>query len=162
MTYEGREFTLTACRDSSQVEIYNPPRPRAPWPYPETNLLADWHFTNEDLSPWRIDGSAITARLMNSTTPLDILHARTGAGIRYLRIVCADVASDCGGSLYQDLALKGLPVAGSFDSVFRSSSTFLTTSAAFRVKPGAVALRLTLSPKMPREYDILDTWVMPR
>jgi hypothetical protein len=211
MTYEGREFTLAACRDSSQVEIYDPPQPRAPWPYPETNLLADWHFTNEELSPWRIEGGALTARLMNSRSELDMLHAPTGGGVRYLQIDCAEAASDCGGSVYQDLALKGLPATEAFDygfsgvvsgegegsvevslsqrdaegrslwethftakltdkfydkraadSVFRSSSTFLTTTPEFRVKPDAAALRLTLSPKTPRQYDILDTWVMPR
>jgi hypothetical protein len=211
MTYEGVEFTLTDCRDWSLTEIIDPPQPHAPWPYPETNILADWHFINATLSPWHIDGGAMKISMMNSKTAPDVRFAHDAPGVRYLHINCAEGANDCGGSLYQDVPLKGLPAAKSYDygfsgaiagegeglidvslsqrdaqgrslwetkftarvinsyrnktvasSVYNASSVFLTTTPPFDLKPGAVALRLTLSPKTPQQYDILDSWLMPR
>lgn len=57
MTYEGNDYVRTDCRDWSVTEIYNPPRPHVPWPYPETNILSDWHFNNDGLSPWLVQGA---------------------------------------------------------------------------------------------------------
>ena len=48
------------------------------------------------------------------------------------------------------------------DSIYKASSVFLKTAPAFALKPGAVALRLSLSPKTAKRYDIMDAWVMPR
>ena len=48
------------------------------------------------------------------------------------------------------------------DSVYNGSSVYLETSPAVTRKPGAVALRFSLSPRTPALYDILDTWLMPR
>ena len=108
MTYEGNVYTLTACRDWSYTEIYNPPRPHTPWPYPEANILADWHFTNAELSPWTLQGDAMTSELMNSRTEADTKFAPGGLdhgrGVRYLQLSCSDNAPDCG-SLHQDIPI---------------------------------------------------------
>ncbi len=214
MSYEGRVFTLVACRDWSYTEINNPPRPHAPWPYPEANILADWHFTNGDLSPWALQGNAMTSELMNSRTEFDTKLAPGGlahaAGVRYLQLSCPGDSRNCG-SLHQDIPIKNLPRANSYDygfsgvvddggdgvvdvslsqrdaqgrslwedhfaahltdhyrnravknSVYKASSVFLKTAPALAVKPGAVALRLTLSPRTAKRYDIVDAWVLPR
>ncbi len=121
MTYEGHVYTLVACRDWSTTEINNPPRPHAPWPYPEANILADWHFTNAELSPWAVRGTAISSELMNSRTVADTKFApgglEGGAGVRYIQLSCADNAKDCG-SLYQDIPIGDLPNSTSYDYGF--------------------------------------------
>ena len=48
------------------------------------------------------------------------------------------------------------------DSVYNGSLVFLNTSPPVALKPGAVALRFSLSPRMPVLYDIIDAWLMPR
>jgi hypothetical protein len=48
------------------------------------------------------------------------------------------------------------------DSVYNSSSVFLETSPPVTLKPGAVGLRFSLSPRTPAQYDILDTWLVQR
>jgi len=48
------------------------------------------------------------------------------------------------------------------DSVYDASLMFLETSPPVAVEPSAVSLRLSLSPRDPVRYDILDTWLMPR
>jgi hypothetical protein len=212
MTYEGAEYVRAECRDWSITGIYHPPRPHAPWPYPETNILADWHFNNDDLSPWVSQG-ALKASPENSRTAQDAGYEPNGPGLRYLRLSCPESAQDCGGTLHQDIPIKDLPKAKSYDygfsgalaaegdgdgmievslsqrdaegrslwedrftahvrsryrkwavedSVYKASSAFLKTAPDFELKPGAVSLRLTLAPKIPQTYDILDTWIMPR
>jgi hypothetical protein len=216
MTYEGIDFTLTACRDSSLTEVNSPPRPHAPWPYPESNVLADWHFTNAILPPWRIEevkpeAGTFKITLGNSNTPLDTRLARGRAGVRYIQIDCSNQGPDHIGSLFQDVALSKNTAARTYDfgisgviagageglvdvslsqidakgrelakssltahftnkyrdktaaeSVFRSSSVFLATSSSFNARPDAVSMRLTIQPKTPQKYDIIDAWVMPR
>lgn len=213
MVYEGHAFTIVGCRDWSDAEINDPPHPHAPWPYPEENILANWHFTNGEVSPWSLLGGAMTSELMNSRTEADTKFAgglEHGAGVCYLRLTCPQNAPDCG-FLRQDIPIGHLPKANSFDygfsgavaddgdgaidvslsqrdaqgrslwedhfsahvpshyrkwtvkdSVYNASSVFLKTAPAFELKPGAVALRLSLSPRTAKRYDILDAWVMPR
>ncbi len=214
MLYEGNIYTLVACRDYSHTEINDPPRPHTPWPYPEANVLADWHFTNGEISPWSLQGGVMSAERMNSRTEADTKFApgglERGAGVRYLQLSCPENAHDCG-SLHQDIPVADLPKANSYDygfsgavagggdgvidvslsqrdaqgrslwedrftahvpnhyrnwtvrdSVYNASSVFLKTAPAFVLKPGAVALRLSLSPTTAKRYDILDAWVMPR
>jgi hypothetical protein len=50
------------------------------------------------------------------------------------------------------------------DSVYLASSVFLYAAPAIPIEDyrDAASLRLTLSPKSPGRFDILDTWVMPR
>ncbi len=117
MTYEGNPYVRVDCRNSSVTEIYNPPRPRAPWPYPETNILSDWHFNNDGLSPWVLQG-AVKASPVNSRTALDSRFASSGPGLRYLRLSCPENSADCDGALHQDIPIKDVPKASSFDYGF--------------------------------------------
>jgi hypothetical protein len=48
------------------------------------------------------------------------------------------------------------------ESVYNACSVFLATSPPLTLKPGAVALRFSLSPHTPVKYGILDAWLMPR
>ncbi|MGH7046426.1 MAG: hypothetical protein ACREE2_08555 [Stellaceae bacterium] len=48
------------------------------------------------------------------------------------------------------------------DSVYNASLVFLATSPPAPFEPGAVSLRLALSPRDPVRYDILDAWLMAR
>ena len=121
MSYEGRAFTLVACRDWSYTQINNPPRPHAPWPYPEANILVDWHFTNGELSPWGLEGDAMKSELVNSRTEFDTKLAPGGrahaAGVRYLQLSCPGNSQGCG-SLQQDIPIKNVPKANSYDYGF--------------------------------------------
>ena len=219
MTYKGADYVRTDCRDWSVTEIYSPPRPHAPWPYPETNILSDWHFNNDGLSPWVLQG-AVKASPESSRTAVNSGYEHNGPGLRYLRLSCPENSADCGGTLHQDIPIKDAPKASSYDygfsgvvagpgdgsievslsqrdaegrslwqdrftaevknrsgisnpeersriknpeeSVYKGSSVFLKTSRPFELKPGAVSLRLTVAPRTPERYDILDAWVMPR
>ena len=83
--------------------------------------MADWHFTNAELSPWAVRGTAISSELMNSRTVADTKFApgglEGGAGVRYIQLSCADNAKDCG-SLYQDIPIGDLPNSTSYDYEF--------------------------------------------
>jgi hypothetical protein len=46
------------------------------------------------------------------------------------------------------------------DSVYNGSSMFLKTSPPVTLDPRAAALRISLSPRTPGLYDILDAWLM--
>ena len=53
MLYRGVAFRLKQCRDWSAVEVFDHPKPRWPWPYPEANVLSDCHFEEPDLRAWK-------------------------------------------------------------------------------------------------------------
>ena len=40
----GVAFQLARCHDWSVVDVFDHPKPRVPWPYPEANVLMDQHF----------------------------------------------------------------------------------------------------------------------
>jgi len=217
MTYEGVAFTLTGCRDWSVVQLINPPRPRWPWPYPEANLLQNWHFDHDGMAPWkRSEAKSELGNIMNwgrlaSRAPEDLRHSQTHVGVRFLQVNCGGRQCNPDQGLYQDIPIAGLPPASAYDygfsgvidgaengtvrvtlsqidrdgkelwnasfdamvrrgyrgkraadSVYNASSVFLKTSPPVTLKSGAVALRFSLSPRTPAQYDILDTWVMPR
>jgi hypothetical protein len=213
MTYEGNVYTLTDCRDWSYTEINDPPRPRTPWPYPEANILSNWHFTGDDISPWVLQGGSTKRELKNSRTEPDAKFApggpRGAKGVRFLQLSCEEGEQGCG-ALHQDIPIKNLPKSTSYDygfsglartgggavevslsqrdargdvlwedrftaevpdrykkwtaenSIYKAASVFLKSAPEFELKPKAVSLRLTLTPKTVETYDILDAWVMPR
>jgi hypothetical protein len=215
--YEGVAFTLADCRDWSAVQLIDPPRPRLPWPYPETNLLQNWHFDQRGMEPWcrthteRQPGKVLNWDRFTSIAPADLRYSQTHVGVRYLQVSCGDRECDPPQAIYQDVPIASLPPSSAYDygfsgvidgaengtmrvtlserdrtgkelwsasfdatvktdyrgkraaySVYHASSVFLETSPAAAHKPGAVALRFSLSPRTPALYDILDTWLMPR
>jgi hypothetical protein len=121
MTYEGLEFALADCRDWSVVELNQPPKPAAPWPYPETNVLSNWHFTSNTLAPWRLEsdrgaaGPAFRYELQNSKAERDTHFAPNGPGLRYLLIDCRTTQESCGATLSQTLDRDKLPQAHRVD-----------------------------------------------
>ena len=46
-------------------------------------------------------------------------------------------------------------------SIYSASAVFLKTAPAFELKPGTLMLRLSLSPRAAKRYNIMDAWVMP-
>lgn len=217
MTYEGSSFILTDCRDWSAVQPINPPRPRWPWPYPEANLLRNWHFDHDTIAPWQLTGTTSgPGNPMNlgqfiSRAPADLRFSQTHIGVRYLQISCGTGPCAPDEAIYQDIPVASLPPSSSYDygfsgvvegtqdgtitvrlsaldrnrkelwsrsfdatvkadyrgiratdSVYNGSSMFLKTSPPVTLDPGAAALRISLSPRTPGLYDILDAWLMPR
>lgn len=217
MTYEGVSFTLADCRDWSVVQLIDPPRPRWPWPYPEANLLRNWHFDRDGMAPWQRTeptngpGNIISWRQLISRARADLRLSQTNVGVRYMQLSCGNEPCALEGAIYQDIPIASLPRSSAYDygfsgvidgtqngtmavrlseldrngkhlwstsfnasvktdyrgkraadSVYNASSVFLETTPPVTLKPGAVALRLSLSPRTPALYDILDAWVMPR
>ena len=93
MSFHGIGFVETACRDWSATEIFDPPLPRFPWPYPERDLLTNWHFGEDALAPWRSEASAhanhpLELKLGSSNTTSDTRFAPRGGGVRFLHVDC--------------------------------------------------------------------------
>jgi hypothetical protein len=215
MSYEGVVFTLADCRDWSAVHLMNPPRPRLPWPYPEANLLQNWHFDYEGMAPWQRPGATkgqnevMDWGQLLSKAPADLRLSQTHVGVRYVQVSCGN--APCAPAIYQDIPVARLPSSSAYDygfsgvidgaqdgtmsvtlserdrdgnelwstsfdaavttdyrgkraaeSVYNASLVFLETSPRMTLKPGAVVLRYSLSPRTPALYDVLDTWVMRR
>jgi hypothetical protein len=124
LSYEGMAFTLADCRDWSAVQLMAPPRPYLPWPYPEANLLLNWHFDDDGMAPWqRTDATSETGKIVDwgqftSRTPADLQLSQNGVGVRYLRIDCAGQQCNPSEAIYQDLPLSGLPHASAYDYGF--------------------------------------------
>jgi len=148
MTYHGVVFVATACGDASATEILDVPRPRFPWPYPEINLLANWHFDKGALAPWRLGesvdagGGGLDWKLGVSATERDTQYAvrrdpsliEHGGGVKFLRIGCR---GECGAdaAIYQDIPA---PRRGEFNQ-FDYGFTAVADSS------GPVAMKATLS-----------------
>lgn len=217
MVYQGVAFRMKHCRDWSVVDVFDHPRPRLPWPYPEANVLVDPHFDELGVPAWRVaaatseTGAILNRSQFQSPAPLDTRLSQNEEGVHFLRIGCGAPQCSPGQALFQDVPigrvedgervdygfsgvvdgteggvmhveLSQRDSAGrelwstSFDadvpreasgvkpqeSIYRASSVFLTTSPPVRIAPGAVSLRLSLSPRSPASYDVLDTEIMPR
>jgi hypothetical protein len=140
MTYHGIVFVATACTDLSATEILEPPRPRFPWPYPQTNLLSNWHFAEPSLAPWqRVTpsgaGDDLDWNVGVSRTDLDTRFAKQGGGVKYLQIDCRGNC-DSGSAIYQDLPVPRLGEAKQFDYGF--------SAVAETREPAAVRASLSL------------------
>jgi hypothetical protein len=119
MTYEGFSFTRADCRDWSVVDVLAPPAPRAPWPYPESNLLRNWHFDESGLKPWQRTGptdgrGALRWRRLESRAPADLRYSRNGVGVRYLKLDCGGGPCGAGAAMFQDAPAASLPAASAY------------------------------------------------
>ena len=217
MVYQGVTFKMKQCRDWSAVDVFDRPKPRPPWPYPEANVLMDPHFDQPRAPAWgraadiSETGTVLNRRQFQSRTDLDTHFSPTKAGVHYLQIDCGGPNCDPGQTLFQDVPIDRVKDGESIDygfsgvvegnesgamhvelserdragnevwstsfeadvptsasgvtpeeSIYRASSVFLTTSPPLHIAPGAISLRLSLSPQSPVLYDILDAEVMPR
>jgi hypothetical protein len=151
MSYEGVAFTLADCRDWSAVQLINPPRPRLPWPYPEANLLQNWHFDHEGMAPWQRTGATserdnvIKWGQFTSRAPADLRHSQTQIGVRYVQVSCGGGECDPDQAIYQDLPIAGLPPSSAYDYGF--------SGVIDGVENGA--MRVTLS---ERDRDGKELW----
>ena len=122
MTYRGMAFTRSACRDWSVTEINSPPKPHFPWPYPEANVLKNYHFDHEDLEPWRQSGGPRSGQMSwsqrRSATPVDMGRALNRLGVRYLAVDCVESPCDPSGAIYQDVPIADFPRSGTYDYGF--------------------------------------------
>ncbi len=109
MLYRGVAFRLKQCRDWSAVEVFDHPKPRWPWPYPEANVLSDCHFEEPDLRAWKRRpseaGVLLDAHQLESRTALDTRFSANKRGVRYLQIDCGRRQCNPGQALFQDVAI---------------------------------------------------------
>jgi len=220
MDYQGWAFKRTHCHDWSAVNVFEHPKPRFPWPYPEANLLVDQHFDGAVGRAWAQTatnsetGAVLKLSRFQSKTSADTHFSRTREGVHYLQMNCGSRHCDPGQAMYQQVPIgllkdaqavdygfsgvaegseggimhvelsqrdlvgrelwstsfeSAVPTQGSgtkpkkpADSIYASSTVFLETSPPLPKIAGAVWLRLSLSPRVPILYDILDTWLMLR
>jgi hypothetical protein len=140
MSVEGVQFTRTACRDWSVATVFDTPRPRLPWPYPESNLLQNFHFDGTSMEPWqRTDvksdqGNIINWSTFNSINQADRLYSHAKAGVRYLVINCGGRVCSPGEAIFQDIPVSRLPKSASYDYGFSA----LTEGGS----PGAIKVEL--------------------
>jgi hypothetical protein len=124
MAYEGISFILADCRDWSVVQLIDPPRPRWPWPYPEANLLQNWHFDHDTVGPWQLTGAkSAPGKVMNlgqfiSRAPADLRFSQSQTGIRYLQVGCGAESCNPDEAIYQDIPVASLPRSSSYDYGF--------------------------------------------
>ena len=111
MEYQGVVFRLKQCRDWSVVDVFDRPKPRVPWPYPEANILVDPHFDEPGAPAWR-RGAAVSgtvpildSRQLQSRTALDTRFSQKNQGVHYLQISCGGGQCDRGDGLFQDVPL---------------------------------------------------------
>ena len=133
----GVDFTVTACRDWSSVNVLAVPNLPAVWPVPDQNLLQNFHF-GTGITPWQrsgnsAEGNLINWSLLNSTTPLDSAHSQTGSGVRYLATNCSGT---CTGQqmIYQDVTIDGRTPSGNY--------TLAVTARTQGTNPGTLKLSL--------------------
>ena len=111
MEYRGVVFKLIQCRDWSVVDLFERPKPRLPWPYPEANVLADLHFDVPGVPAWRRTtavsetGGNLNLRQLQSRTPLDMRASQNKEGVHYLQISCSAQRCNPDQALFQDVPI---------------------------------------------------------
>jgi hypothetical protein len=162
MTYQGMDFVLTGCREWSQTELNDPPRSRFPWPYPEINLLENWHFDEKDPAPWRREGSDEAGAYLDwslwvSGTKPDTRFTRGVGGVKYLQIACR---GDCRpeAAIFQDIPIERLRGARRFDYGFSGVSAgagvgSLAVTLSLRDKQGRVLWSDSFDASVADEYQ---------
>ena len=112
MEYQGVAFKLAQCRDWSDIDVFDRPEPRLPWPYPEANVLVDPHFDMPGVPAWRGGeadsqaGPIVSRRQFQSRTALDTRLSHNKEGVRYLQINCGGRQCDPGQALFQDVPIN--------------------------------------------------------
>ncbi len=118
ITYQGKQWVMTDCREWTRVTLATPSDVVPPvWPLPLANILLHWHWDNDWQQSWQKGGTASDGGPMNwtmaaSTYPQDTgsLYGYSLAGTHYLLTNCGVLSNSarCGwnGSyeqLWQDL-----------------------------------------------------------
>ena len=110
MTYAGMPFTLKDCRDWSVTIVGSAPEPAPVWPVPDTNLLANFHFTGSTTS-WTKSGRKTVATPQRSTTSDD---THFGPGVSYLSLGCGGLCQS-GQQIYQDIPITKIKAGLAYD-----------------------------------------------
>ncbi len=109
MSYQGTGFTMTDCRDWTNIVVQNPPAQPPAWPVTALNLLHNFHFTEgsmEKLAGWNT-GLAKHASVQLSATKDDTTKDTPTPlrGVVYLRFGCSNGCGD-NETLFQDLPVE--------------------------------------------------------
>jgi hypothetical protein len=106
MSYQGTAYTMTDCRDWTNIVVQNPAAPAPVWPVAALNLLHNFHFTNgtiSNLTSWNtglVKHASVQLSATKDDTTKDTptpLH-----GIVYMRFACSGGCAD-NESLFQDI-----------------------------------------------------------
>ena len=111
MIYNGIAFTLADCRDWSTTIVGAAPEQIPTWPVPDTNLLANFHFTGSTNS-WTKSGGRTVATARRSTTPND---TRFGPGVSYLSLGCGGSICQPNQRIYQDIPVAKIKPGLAYD-----------------------------------------------
>jgi hypothetical protein len=114
MEYQGVAFRLAQCRDWSAVDVFQRPKPRLPWPYPESNVLTDPHFDEPDAPTWRVaaisdkgadEGAMLNRRQFQSRIAQDTRYSENKEGVHYVQIDCGGPQCNSDQALFQDIPI---------------------------------------------------------
>jgi hypothetical protein len=130
MTYNGIPFTLVDCRDWSMTIVGAASESVPTWPVPDTNLLANFHFTGSTNS-WTKSGSKTIATALRSTTPDD---TRFGPGVSYLSLGCGGSICQPSQRIYQDIPIANIKAGLLYD--------FAISAVSHGATPGTVSVTL--------------------
>lgn len=149
--YGTSSFTYyrTNCVDWTRTAVAAVPSTLPPVPIPETNLLADMHFSSDPVntagsaSGWSVGGGLTLVQLL-STLPVDTQNGKY-PGVRYVRVSCVTVCSDTS-VLTQDVPLSaGGTYTFGVDARTESGSGLLQISISQIDAAGAVIAGSTAS-----------------
>jgi hypothetical protein len=136
MTYQGLAFTMSDCRDWTNIVLQNPPVQPPAWPVSGLNLLRNFHFNGaaiKQLPNW--DTSHLShGELVVSKTKDDTTHDSPAplGGIAYLRLGCSGGCDS--ESIHQDIPVSALTRSGSY-----------TLGVIARTEAGTGSLKLSLA-----------------
>jgi hypothetical protein len=148
MAYQGMQFTMTDCRDWTNIVVQSPPVQPPAWPVSALNLLRNFHFSdgsNKELVGWNT-GLLKHAGVQLSDTKDDTTRdtPKPLRGVAYLRFACS---GGCGEkeSLFQDI-----PIAAT-----APKAALYTLGAVVRSEAGAGKLEIELA-QLAADHAVLS------
>jgi hypothetical protein len=109
MSYQGTGFTMTDCRDWTNIVVQNPPIQPPAWPVSALNLLRNFHFSKgsvQSLAGWNTELLKHASMQLSATKDDTTKDTATPLhGVVYMRFGCS---SGCGDkeTLFQDLPVE--------------------------------------------------------
>ena len=109
MKYQGTEFTMTDCRDWTNIVVQNPPIQPPAWPVSGLNLLHNFHFSKgsiQSLASWNTSLLKHASMQLSATKDDTTKDTPTPLhGVVYMRFNCA---GGCGEkeTVFQDLPVE--------------------------------------------------------
>ncbi|WP_158747744.1 hypothetical protein [Acidisphaera sp. L21] len=109
MTYQGMDFTMSACRDYSATQPAASPLPLPPWPASPLNILQNFHF-GQGMAGWKTTGPGMdhAVSIQKTREKDDVAMAPGSPGLSYLQVdTKAGVIAH--GAVYQDVPAASVP-----------------------------------------------------